>query len=262
MEAPMRHTPAPPRQQQDAIAAAALQHVMAPNTPPAMAMAGREQCPRCASRDTKFCYYNNYNTAQPRHFCRACRRYWTLGGSLRNVPVGGSTRKRQRPARPTRRALAAAVATTAAATMTTTATASSCGSFSNPVVAPAPASGPALSAGLLSSLILGSASSPLLALGAAPFLEGRLNFDLGLRQPAGAGDLAQLMGFATVPPPWPVTTILEGDRAEPTPWKAGGGMFPPALWQEELAAGMAPTDHAGGLLLPHQPHHGAPPVLL
>ncbi|EAZ21063.1 hypothetical protein OsJ_36708 [Oryza sativa Japonica Group] len=41
---------------------------------------GREQCPRCALRDTKFCYYNNYNTAQPRHFCRACRRYWTLGG--------------------------------------------------------------------------------------------------------------------------------------------------------------------------------------
>ncbi|KAJ1294518.1 hypothetical protein BS78_01G152200 [Paspalum vaginatum] len=55
-----------------------------------------EQCPRCASHDTKFCYYNNYNTSQPRHFCRACRRYWTLGGSLRNVPIGGSTRKRPR----------------------------------------------------------------------------------------------------------------------------------------------------------------------
>lgn len=58
----------------------------------------RERCPRCSSRDTKFCYYNNYNTSQPRHFCKSCRRYWTLGGSLRNVPVGGSSRKRLRPA--------------------------------------------------------------------------------------------------------------------------------------------------------------------
>nr|CAD1828250.1 unnamed protein product [Ananas comosus var. bracteatus] len=59
----------------------------------------RERCPRCESRDTKFCYYNNYNTAQPRHFCRSCRRYWTLGGSLRDVPIGGSTRKRLKPSR-------------------------------------------------------------------------------------------------------------------------------------------------------------------
>ncbi|KAG1368559.1 putative dof zinc finger protein DOF1.7 [Cocos nucifera] len=51
----------------------------------AAAERGRERCPRCDSRDTKFCYYNNYNTSQPRHFCRSCRRYWTLGGSLRNV---------------------------------------------------------------------------------------------------------------------------------------------------------------------------------
>ncbi|KAK3122029.1 hypothetical protein QOZ80_8BG0664160 [Eleusine coracana subsp. coracana] len=53
-----------------------------------------EPCPRCESRDTKFCYYNNYNTAQPRHFCKGCRRYWTKGGTLRNVPVGGGTRKK------------------------------------------------------------------------------------------------------------------------------------------------------------------------
>ncbi|XP_062182632.1 dof zinc finger protein DOF3.1-like [Phragmites australis] len=50
-------------------------------------------CPRCESTDTKFCYYNNYNMAQPRHFCKGCRRYWTRGGALRNVPVGGGTRK-------------------------------------------------------------------------------------------------------------------------------------------------------------------------
>ncbi|XP_064978592.1 uncharacterized protein LOC103996125 [Musa acuminata AAA Group] len=54
-------------------------------------------CPRCKSRETKFCYFNNYNVNQPRHFCRACHRYWTAGGALRNVPVGAG-RRRGRPA--------------------------------------------------------------------------------------------------------------------------------------------------------------------
>ncbi|KAI4307164.1 hypothetical protein L6164_030381 [Bauhinia variegata] len=53
-------------------------------------------CPRCASSNTKFCYYNNYSLSQPRYFCKGCRRYWTKGGSLRNVPVGGGTRKNRR----------------------------------------------------------------------------------------------------------------------------------------------------------------------
>ncbi|KAJ6801573.1 dof zinc finger protein 4 [Iris pallida] len=51
------------------------------------------KCPRCDSANTKFCYYNNYNLSQPRHFCKSCRRYWTKGGVLRNVPVGGGCRK-------------------------------------------------------------------------------------------------------------------------------------------------------------------------
>ncbi|XP_075502534.1 dof zinc finger protein DOF3.7-like [Primulina tabacum] len=50
-------------------------------------------CPRCNSINTKFCYYNNYSLSQPRYFCKTCRRYWTNGGSLRNVPVGGGSRK-------------------------------------------------------------------------------------------------------------------------------------------------------------------------
>ncbi|KAI4329663.1 hypothetical protein MLD38_028024 [Melastoma candidum] len=54
------------------------------------------KCPRCDSLDTKFCYYNNYNLSQPRHFCKSCRRYWTKGGVLRNVPVGGGCRKYRR----------------------------------------------------------------------------------------------------------------------------------------------------------------------
>ncbi|XP_023754695.1 cyclic dof factor 1 [Lactuca sativa] len=50
-------------------------------------------CPRCNSMDTKFCYYNNYNVNQPRHFCKNCQRYWTAGGTMRNTPVGSGRRK-------------------------------------------------------------------------------------------------------------------------------------------------------------------------
>lgn len=50
-------------------------------------------CPRCNSMDTKFCYFNNYNVSQPRHFCKNCQRYWTAGGTMRNVPVGAGRRK-------------------------------------------------------------------------------------------------------------------------------------------------------------------------
>ncbi|XP_074574684.1 uncharacterized protein LOC141831167 [Curcuma longa] len=58
------------------------------------AAAGAVRCPRCDSGNTKFCYYNNYSLSQPRHFCRACKRYWTRGGALRNVPVGGRCHRR------------------------------------------------------------------------------------------------------------------------------------------------------------------------
>ncbi|KAE9594976.1 hypothetical protein Lal_00041134 [Lupinus albus] len=54
-----------------------------------------QQCPRCNSMNTKFCYYNNYNVAQPRHYCKTCRRYWTQGGTLRNIPIGGGCRKKK-----------------------------------------------------------------------------------------------------------------------------------------------------------------------
>lgn len=55
-----------------------------------------QKCPRCDSYNTKFCYYNNYSLSQPRYFCKTCRRYWTQGGTLRNVPVGGGCRKGKR----------------------------------------------------------------------------------------------------------------------------------------------------------------------
>ncbi|KAJ0239389.1 hypothetical protein HA466_0230410 [Hirschfeldia incana] len=53
-------------------------------------------CPRCNSDNTKFCYYNNYSPSQPRYKCKNCRRHWTHGGTLRNVPIGGSGRKVKR----------------------------------------------------------------------------------------------------------------------------------------------------------------------
>ncbi|PPR84843.1 hypothetical protein GOBAR_AA35873 [Gossypium barbadense] len=53
------------------------------------------KCPRCDSTNTKFCYYNNYNKSQPRHFCKACKRHWTKGGTLRNVPVGGGRKNKR-----------------------------------------------------------------------------------------------------------------------------------------------------------------------
>ncbi|XP_010484567.1 PREDICTED: dof zinc finger protein DOF5.8-like [Camelina sativa] len=56
-------------------------------------------CPRCDSTNTKFCYYNNYNFSQPRHFCKSCRRYWTRGGTLRDIPVGGVSRKSSKRSR-------------------------------------------------------------------------------------------------------------------------------------------------------------------
>ncbi|KAK9908744.1 hypothetical protein WJX75_002232 [Coccomyxa subellipsoidea] len=59
---------------------------------------GVARCPRCDSEDTKFCYYNNYNVKQPRYFCKACQRYWTAGGTLRNVPVGAGRRKNKNAA--------------------------------------------------------------------------------------------------------------------------------------------------------------------
>ncbi|KAF7843976.1 dof zinc finger protein DOF2.5-like [Senna tora] len=71
-------------------------------------------CPRCHSINTKFCYYNNYSLTQPRYFCKTCRRYWTEGGSLRNIPVGGGSRKNKTK-----------VITTAAAITTSTSSSSS-----------------------------------------------------------------------------------------------------------------------------------------
>ncbi|CAA7019433.1 unnamed protein product [Microthlaspi erraticum] len=68
-------------------------HGAATGLPPNTEQQEQLPCPRCDSTNTKFCYYNNYNFSQPRHFCKSCRRYWTHGGTLRDIPIGGGTRK-------------------------------------------------------------------------------------------------------------------------------------------------------------------------
>ncbi|XP_072967864.1 dof zinc finger protein 5-like [Typha angustifolia] len=82
-EEPAAQPPAPQATAAEETAAAAERAAAAAALP----------CPRCRSRETKFCYFNNYNVNQPRHFCKACHRYWTAGGALRNVPVGAGRRK-------------------------------------------------------------------------------------------------------------------------------------------------------------------------
>ncbi|XVF25840.1 hypothetical protein REPUB_Repub13aG0248500 [Reevesia pubescens] len=70
------------------------------------------KCPRCDSTNTKFCYYNNYNKSQPRHFCKTCKRHWTKGGTLRNVPVGGGRKNKRLKTSNSNTAAAATTATT------------------------------------------------------------------------------------------------------------------------------------------------------
>lgn len=73
-------------------ARAQAQAQLAKMAPPPEAL----KCPRCESTNTKFCYFNNYSLSQPRHFCKTCKRYWTRGGALRNVPVGGGFRRNKK----------------------------------------------------------------------------------------------------------------------------------------------------------------------
>ncbi|KAF8718740.1 hypothetical protein HU200_025041 [Digitaria exilis] len=95
-----------PSSSSGAAAAAAVASLARPNSMAERARLARMpqpepalKCPRCDSTNTKFCYYNNYSLSQPRHFCKACRRYWTRGGTLRNVPVGGGCRRNKRSAK-------------------------------------------------------------------------------------------------------------------------------------------------------------------
>ncbi|XP_057948627.1 dof zinc finger protein DOF1.4-like [Malania oleifera] len=112
-----------------------------------------QKCPRCESSNTKFCYYNNYSLSQPRYFCKACRRYWTQGGTLRNIPIGGGCRKGKRVKTPS---LSSSLSSSSEASqigrskqnlqMTTSMRATGVVSTVNPEVIPLPPISPALGA--------------------------------------------------------------------------------------------------------------------
>ncbi|KAF8081268.1 hypothetical protein N665_0896s0007 [Sinapis alba] len=87
-------------------------------------------CPRCNSTNTKFCYYNNYNFSQPRHFCKSCRRYWTHGGTLRDIPVGGGTRKAAKRSRTRSSSTISSVLSTSSSAISSVVSNSSAGSRS------------------------------------------------------------------------------------------------------------------------------------
>ncbi|CAN6287500.1 unnamed protein product [Urochloa humidicola] len=221
-----------------------------------------EQCPRCASHDTKFCYYNNYNTSQPRHFCRACRRYWTLGGSLRNVPIGGSTRKRPRLAHHHHHVHHQSPAARRAAAPIFAGLGLGCGGAGG--VAPPPPSSSAQGGGLLGSLFaLGAAAGPLLEGPAAPPLGA--GFDLGLGLPAPGGTLqggageagVQMQGLGLIRGGggsghsgsgglfWPAG-LLDSDSVDTWKMLPGAGVGA-GMWPEFSSASAAPPQ-TGGLL--------------
>ncbi|KAJ8465154.1 hypothetical protein OPV22_027706 [Ensete ventricosum] len=179
---------------------------------PAVAATAKERCPRCESRDTKFCYYNNYNMSQPRHFCKSCRRYWTLGGSLRNVPIGGASRKRLRPS-PSPSAAAALRPGLALPALSAPQPPSAPDLVAPPDVPPPPIHGSLIPSGPVQAGLLGLDE---------PFLPGRTGFGLGLGLGLGcSAGAAEEMGFglgSTLL--WP-HSLLDGPGDA---WRLGAGV--------------------------------------
>ncbi|KAL9245760.1 hypothetical protein vseg_019375 [Gypsophila vaccaria] len=149
-------------------------------------------CPRCHSMDTKFCYYNNYNLSQPRYFCKSCRRYWTRGGALRDVPVGGGSRK---SAKRSRTASPASSSTTTATADAVTAAVSAAGAPTIPVYS-------------------GGGFTSLLALG---------GFGLGVGFGLGLDEVRY--GYGLGPAGWimPETGFVSGGEDGGATWQVEGG---------------------------------------
>ncbi|CAN6460042.1 unnamed protein product [Victoria cruziana] len=145
------------------------------------------KCPRCDSSNTKFCYYNNYNLTQPRHFCKSCRRYWTKGGALRNVPIGGGCRKNK--ASGGRSAKSKAESSTnskASSTITAVATSSAATSNCGAIDREQPASSSALIATTATPMVMQQTAAASIS---SFLLQNSHVFDpqsyLGLLKPAG-----------------------------------------------------------------------------
>ncbi|KAL9257082.1 Dof zinc finger protein DOF5.1-like protein [Drosera capensis] len=121
------------------------------------------KCPRCESTNTKFCYFNNYSLSQPRHFCKTCRRYWTRGGALRSVPVGGGCRRNKRSKGSSKSA--ASCSSTDLSTTTATTTGTAAGAAASSTTSSATSGAPSLmnnNASLMADILgLTSQVSPL-----------------------------------------------------------------------------------------------------
>lgn len=168
-------------------------------------------CPRCDSTNTKFCYYNNYNFSQPRHFCKSCRRYWTHGGTLRDIPVGGGTRKSSKRCR----------------TAFTTSSSSS-----SILVSPLPFSGDVKPS---SVNVCGSFTSLLNAHG--PGLLALGGFGLGFGSASGLDDV----GFGAGRGVWPFAVIGDGG-VNRSGSGAGDGSVVGDTWQ----LGIGESGYGGG----------------
>ncbi|XP_051117776.1 dof zinc finger protein DOF3.4-like [Andrographis paniculata] len=181
-------------------------------------------CPRCDSTNTKFCYYNNYNFSQPRHFCKSCRRYWTRGGALRDIPVGGGSRKNAKRSR------TSTVGTTTPATVAGVAPVYSSSSRreflhlpagASPIMFPIAADhggappfiGEPKPSGSFTSLLNGGSGSGLLSLGG-------FGFGFGLED----------VGFGLGRSYWPINGGVEGG---PTSGNSSSSSFAGDTWQME-----------------------------
>ncbi|KAJ4900255.1 Dof zinc finger protein DOF3.4 [Raphanus sativus] len=206
--------------------------------PPATVQQDQLPCPRCESTNTKFCYYNNYNFSQPRHFCKSCRRYWTHGGTLRDIPVGGGTRK---AAKRSRTCSSSSSAGALDVPLQATPVLFPQTSLSNGVGHAVTVTAPLENGGKGSSLSLCGSFTSLLsqnanAAAAAATTHGPGGFGSGLG--SGFDDVSFGLGRAA----WPFSTVM-GEASAATNVASNGGHHAvqmPATWQfEGLESGNA-----------------------
>ncbi|KAL9660331.1 hypothetical protein QQ045_025144 [Rhodiola kirilowii] len=174
-------------------------------------------CPRCHSTNTKFCYYNNYNFSQPRHFCKSCRRYWTHGGTLRDIPIGGGSRKSAKRCR-----TSASYNSASSSGVVTPSSSSSSHEFLNstPVFLPSAAGYGAVGGGGFTSLLTGNHGPGVWALGGG--------FGLGL----GSG-LVEDTSFGLGKGGWAFGDVGYGGSHSSAAVVEGGGSVGGATWQLE-----------------------------
>ncbi|KAG8066943.1 hypothetical protein GUJ93_ZPchr0005g16317 [Zizania palustris] len=192
------------------------------------------KCPRCDSTNTKFCYFNNYSLSQPRHFCRACRRYWTRGGALRNVPVGGGYRRHAKRAKPKAAAAAGSGAAPAGSTPAGSTTSSTCTTTNAPAL-------PAMLSGNLSMLppLLRLADFDAMSLGSAFSGMGKPPVDSSGYYSVGGGAAAGLEQWRLqqMPTSFPFFHTMDQAALAPPPSMAMTGMF---------SLGLDGDGHGGG----------------